>query len=420
MSGVVRLDNAATTTRWLVGQDEWLQIEMWQYENPLPRLTMLESVPNRVGFRRCGVWVKDFDETLRRLSELGTPPLTEPVGEAGKRRVCVRDLDGILVELFESDPLQERVAPAKYECNAALRCVSITTDDLAASIDFAERGLGLSRFEHEFHRSEDEALWGMIGADCERAVFASDAMLLEFIQYHSPPTLPRHPHARLNDQGILNIAFGDKRGSVGVKRVALQTLRAGAVASDKMQTPFGGCVYMTDPQGFSFEFMWARPGLGHRLTGYLPTRKNTYCLPENQFVQQSTWVHGEAESVFNRLSDFQNVSQWPSVNSIEILNQIAGGRPVIGLERQINTRFFVVKEQIVDWQSGRLFRYRLTSSGLFKNYTGTVECTTEGGGTRVRWSVAFRSKIPGLGGPLKYLIKYFLGRLIIEGGEKID
>lgn len=412
MSGVVRLDNAATTTRWLMGQDDWLQIEIWQYENPIPRLTLAESVPSRVGFRRCGVWVKAFDATLGRLSDLGSSTLTAPVGEVGARRVCIRDPDGIYVELFEKDPLQGRAAPAKYDCNAALRSVTLVTNNLAESIDFATRGLGLGQFEEEFHNNNDEALWGMTAAVCQRAVFISEAMLLEFVHYSLPVTLPRHPHTRLNDQGILNIAFGDRRSRQGVDDMALQTMKVGAIPSDSMQTPLGGCVYMTDPQGFSFEFMWARPGLGHRITGYSPVNSNSYRHAANISIQQSIWLNDEVDSVFSRLSKFQTISPWLGEASIDIINQGQDADNYVGFERLVKTRLFNIREQVTEWQPGRAFRYRLLKHPMLKNYSAAVECVAENNGTRVYWSIIFRSNIFGLGTLLKWLIRLKLGRLL--------
>lgn len=408
MSGVVRLDNAATSTRWLVGQDDWLQIEIWQYENPIPRLTLAESVQNRIGFRRCGVWVKDFEATLKRLSEQGTLPLTEPIGELGERRVCILDPDGIHVELFEQDPLQGQVAPAKYTCNAALRSVTVVTDNLSQSADFAERGLGLKPFEGEFVR--DETLWGLAGARSSREVFRSDAMLLEYVHYVWPAALPRHPHARINDQGILNIAFGDNSSGDGVKKMELQAIKAGAIASDRMQTPLAGCVYMSDPQGFSYEFMWAKPGLGHRFTGYLPKDNDSFSLPSNRCAKHHVWLQAGTESVFKQLAKLQTDGVCPDIALVEIINR--KDNSYIGFERLVTLGRFSFREQITDWQPGRRIGYRLLDHWLLKNASGNIVLTSQDEGTSVNWSIKFRSRVPGLGLVLKFIIERRLSSLL--------
>ena len=41
---------------------------------------------------------------LERAVASGTPPLSDPLGEPGARRACVRDPDGVLIELMEDDP----------------------------------------------------------------------------------------------------------------------------------------------------------------------------------------------------------------------------------------------------------------------------------------------------------------------------
>ncbi len=406
LSGVARLDNAAASTRWLVGQDEWLQVELWQYENPLPRLTAADQAPNHVGFSRCGVWVKDFDTTLDRLSALGSSPLSQPQGNMGERRVCVRDPDGIYVELFEKDPLDGKVAAGKFPSNAALRSVTITTEDLASSTEFARSGLGLTVADQPLHTDAHEALWNLDGADCQRETFVSGSMLLEYVYYHRPVTRQRHPHARLNDQGILNVAFGDSHSRHGIEAMELQANRAGAISSDRMSSPVAGCVYVTDPQGFSFEFVWAASRIGHRLVGFFPNNKPRYTLTANQRVEYSVVVDAEPTEVFESLADIESMPHWADKDKITMASAPASE---IGQERWVHSSFFTLSEQITGWEKNRGYHYR-ASGGPFSVYLGELKLTPcekgAGSGTCLTWTVRFRSKIPGLGLLLRYLINY--------------
>jgi len=58
--------------------------------------------PCDIGYTRIGIWVADFDTTLTNLARLGTKPLTPAIGAFGARRVCVRNPDGVYVEIMET------------------------------------------------------------------------------------------------------------------------------------------------------------------------------------------------------------------------------------------------------------------------------------------------------------------------------
>lgn len=101
---IVGLPGAATNCWCMVGRNDWCQLEMFQYEQPIARLMPQDFAPNAIGYTRCGIWVADFDLALTQLSKLGTEPLSPPFGVEGQRRVCVRNPDGVFVELMEADP----------------------------------------------------------------------------------------------------------------------------------------------------------------------------------------------------------------------------------------------------------------------------------------------------------------------------
>ena len=107
-SSVQGLPRVASTCWWMVDRNEFFQLELFQFERPLARLMAHDSRPCDIGYARIGVWVADFDRTLTRLARLGSPPLSDPMGPAGARRACVRNPDGVYVEIMEDDPLVGR------------------------------------------------------------------------------------------------------------------------------------------------------------------------------------------------------------------------------------------------------------------------------------------------------------------------
>ena len=171
-SAVQGLSRAASTCWWLVDRNEWFQLELFQFERPIARLMADDRRACDIGYTRIGVSVADFDQTLTRLVGLGSTPLTNPVGPAGRRRACVRNPDGVFVEVMEDDPLSEAgLSPAKSGCPVAVRSVTLSVPDLARSEAFFSDGLGLQRADAPLREPEHEALWGLAGARTRSAVF---------------------------------------------------------------------------------------------------------------------------------------------------------------------------------------------------------------------------------------------------------
>jgi len=405
ISNLMRVEDAKTTARWLIGQDEWLQIEIWQFENPVPRLLPQDHAPNHIGYSRCGVWLKNFEATLQRLEAMGYAAISVPVGEAEDRRVCVRDPDGIYVELFERDPLAGQIPPPSYDCDVALRSVTLTTPDLSASCKFAENGLGLCAAGFELHADEHEKLWGLEGASCSRKTYVSAKMLMEVVQYHDPSPVPRHPHTRLIDQGILNIAFGESRSVKPIRALEDQTIQYGALATERMVTPLGGCVYVTDEQGFSFELTWASRFLAQRIAGYFPIKSAKFHTADSVTIECQTEIDAPAEAIWAHLIDSERMNAWSAAGSISGLKTAADGKLGVGSEYKVVRGRHEMVMQVVACEPHREIRYRLLRRGPFDNLAGEIQLREASGRTRVTWVVHFRGKWPLTSWLLKRLLK---------------
>lgn len=405
ISNLMRVEDAKTTTRWLVGQDEWLQIEIWQFENPLPSLQPPDHAPNHVGYSRCGVWVKKFDATASRLEAMGYPAVSPPVGEPGERRVCVRDPDGIWVELFERDPLSEQIPPSSYDSDAALRSITLSTNHFAASCQFIEKGVGLRAAGFELHGNEHESLWGLDDALCRRKTYGSAKMLLEVVEYQNPAPVPRSPRARLIDQGILNIAFGANRSVRPIRELEDQTIHEGAAPTERMITPLGGCVYVTDAQGFSYELTWAHPFLAQRIAGYFPRRSARFHTAENTTIECETLIAAPAETIWPHLADPELMSKWCTMDTVSHLKDGNTERLGVGAERKLIRGRHEMVEEIVAYRPCEEIRYRLARRGPFANLAGEMRLNEEGNKTRVTWVVRFRGKWPCTGWLQKLLLR---------------
>jgi catechol 2,3-dioxygenase-like lactoylglutathione lyase family enzyme len=209
--GTPRIAGCRIDLRWLVDRNEHFQIELFQFEAPLARLMPPDYRPCDVGYSRVGFWVQDFDQTLERLATLDTPPLTAPIGKAGERRVCVRNPEGVFIEVMEDDPLRGHTHDARPDCKVAARSVTLSVADLEKSKRYFIDALGMPESMAVLRRPEHEALWGLDGARTRSVVLDAGNVLVELVQYLDPVGKPWPGGHRISDQGILNIAFGYRR-----------------------------------------------------------------------------------------------------------------------------------------------------------------------------------------------------------------
>jgi uncharacterized protein YndB with AHSA1/START domain len=272
----------------------------------------------------------------------------------------------------------------------------MSTPDFDYSCDFVSNALGMQAQAITLHCDEHEALWGLAGARCKRRVFGGPTLLLEVVEYVTPAAQPRAPDWRINDQGILNICFGDAAGRAGVDRMYQQSMATGAQPNSRpLHTPLAGAVYTNDDLGFSYEFMWARPGIGHRQFGFMPQGQNQYPAPDNQRVECEIDLPHAPEQVFAVLEDHAGMAEWAGLGRISLAAKGFASDTGRGAEREIATPLGAMLEQIIDCEAPKLLRYRIVKGSPFINYIGEVRVQPEGGGSRVVWSLRFRSRIPG-------------------------
>lgn len=411
MSAIQGVPGAAVTCWCLLGRNDWAQLELFQYEVPMSKLMPANFKPNDIGYVRCGFWVADLDLALANLAKLGTLPLSAPMGEKGARRVCVRNPDGVYVELMEDDPLPIQNPRGRQDCPVAIRTATMSTPDMDKTVQFLTAGLGMLETGIQLHSDAHESLWGLAGADCRRKVFKdgsdNQTLLLEVVEYKSPRGMPRRDGYLVSDQGILNICFGDASNRHGVDAMQKRAQAAGATPNLPVHLPLlpAGCVYVNDPLGFSYEFMWAAPGRGHRDYGFLVSAPDAQPQLDNQLVECSAWVSQTPEKVFDLLKDSEGLSSWAGLGKFTLTRQGDKDEHGVGAERTVRTAVGTLREQIVSYQADRLIRYRIIEGSPFIGYFGEVRTLPENGGTRVHWNIRFRSRIPGLGPLFRFLLR---------------
>lgn len=264
---------AASTCWWLVDRQDQFQIELFEFRSPPVRALPADWRPSDIGYSMFGVHVADLDRALGVLARAGTLPLTEPIGAPGSRRVCVRDPDGVVVELMEDDP---RASDARQRPRGAVgavaRSVTLSVPSLERSRGVFEGVLGLEAADGlSLHTPEHEALWGLEGTKRESALLWADDFLVELVEYSEPRGRPWPDGYRISDQGLLNVAFGFRdRGEFDA--TYRRCIDAGLVPNGPpLRLGAWSVVYVNDEDGFSIELLHAEPWY-ERWMGFAPRR----------------------------------------------------------------------------------------------------------------------------------------------------
>jgi short-subunit dehydrogenase/catechol 2,3-dioxygenase-like lactoylglutathione lyase family enzyme len=262
---------SASTCWWLVDRQDLFQIELFEFRSPPVRRLAADWRPCDIGYTTISFSVADLDAAIARAEAAGAPPLSEPVGEPGERRVCVRDPDGVLCELMEEDPrAPERRERPRPEIAAVVRSVTLSVPDLEQSRRTFVEVLGLEEAQDPgLHRPEHEALWGLDGAKRDSLTLWAGDIAVELVEYKDPTPAPWPAGYRISDQGLLNIAFGfrERAEFEGAHRRCMEAgmsrngppLRLGAWS----------VVYVNDEAGFSVELLHVEPWYEGRM-GFRP------------------------------------------------------------------------------------------------------------------------------------------------------
>ncbi len=247
LAAIQGLAHPACVMWWLVTDQPFFQLELFQYASPKPHPRTDAWRACDIGYTRIGVSLPDVRKAVEAAEQVGARILARPEIVGGARRACVLDPTGIPVELVEASG------------SGGPRLVS-----LAASVPSIERarryfvetlGLGVSAVSPV--EEPRERLWGLDPAAGDRLVVTAGDVRLELVEYRQPIPAPRREGFQLNDHGVLNIALGYR--DWGEFNAAYE--RATAAGYHAQTAPMGpGGVfdvsYCTDADGFSVELLY--------------------------------------------------------------------------------------------------------------------------------------------------------------------
>ncbi len=407
-SRVQGLPRIASTCWWLRDRNDWFQIEMFQFERPIARLMPHDARACDIGYTRVGFWVADFGATLSRLARMGSRPLSDPIGEPGCRRACVRSPDGVFVEIMEDDPLISRTdqEPARSVCPVAVRSVTLSVADLDQSAAFLSDGLGMPASGTALRRPEHEGLWGLPGAATRSQIFDAGDVLVEVVQYLDPVGRPRPDGYRISDQGILNVAFGTREKGQ-FDELYRRACAAGARPNRRpLSIPGGAVVYVNDPQQFSFELMHM-PRFSDKYWGFTPVPITRRPQPDTHAIERTVQIAAPPDVTWHVISDHEAMSEWAGIGPVRRIVDGETDPNGRGAQRALHIGGTIIEQVIAD-NPPDSYRYRIIKGSPFVCHQGELLIRPHGNGTALTWKIRFRPKIPGTG----RLIAAGLGRAL--------
>lgn len=331
---------------WMIAGNARLRLALIQSSDPLPRLLPADFRPCDIGYTRIGVHVPDFDASLRELERCGSAPIGPVVGESGDRRACVRNPDGVYIEIMERDPLP-LVVPSEATRAVQVRSITLSTADLDTSVRQFSATTGSPAPDLHLHDDEHESAWGLAGAQCRRALLRSGDVLIELAEYADPRARPRSADHRDPDQGILGIRF---------------------------DAPVDGRF----DRGFTARPAWRRP------------------RPARHGVHSSVTIDAPYESVWAALNDHARMGRWIQADAFRVVRHGSPDSAGYGAERLLSTQGREVLQQVTRVIPGRI-GYRAIAGTPFSFHNGTIDVRAGTRGTQLDWTIRFETRERALG-----------------------
>ncbi len=412
--GSTRVQGIAKSTSkcsWLIDSQDYFQLEFFQFYIPLSKPRPYNWKPSDIGYNILGFQVSEFDLTLDRLKLRGHDCLTSPQGKVGERRVCVKDPEGNIIEIFESYPHDfDEGGLVRPEVPVTVRSMIVSVPDLEPARHYFSDVLGLEPVAGEtLHNATHEALWGLDGAKSERLLLRSKNFLVELVCYTDPEPRPWPDGYQICDQGFMNIALGYNETSA-FDTAFKKAVDGGARPNGKpLDAVVFKVMYVNDSAGFSVEMLNARKSLWS-VTGFKPSVS---------YVENEVWIAAPPEAVWPVITDHAAMGDWMPFKG-KLLRTGEDDHNGKGALRELKGMGMKIVEEVTQWRFEKSYTYRLTGGAPVKNHRGDVTLTEENGGTRVRWSIQFKSKIPGAGKIIATALKLTFKKALLTLKKRLE
>ena len=373
---------------WLIDQQDYFQLEFFQFWNPRGQLKPIDWRPCDIGYNMVGIAVDDFDQVLRNVGSFSRVPLPRVAGKAGDRRSYFPDPEGNWVAIYERDPLTlvdgTSANIVRPEVPAVVRTMRVSVPSLDDARETYVDAMGLEVVEDfELHTPQDEKLWGLPRARAVSVVLRGANFLLELVEYESPAPKSWPANYSLADQGIMNIALGFRSSEDYRRSFSRATGQGMRPNGEVLDAGVFQVMYVNDRHGFSIEMLRARESLWS-ITGFNPAEG---------YVENEIEINASAAEVWQQVTDHAGVGNW-SIFDGRVLRPGQPDPNGLGCIRELSAPGIRITEEVTAWDEGNHYAYQLRTGAPFRKHQGDIFVEEENGRTRVRWAIRFESWIP--------------------------
>jgi uncharacterized protein YndB with AHSA1/START domain len=133
-------------------------------------------------------------------------------------------------------------------------------------------------------------------------------------------------------------------------------------------------------------------------------------------------VAAPPEIVFEVLTDHRRYAEITPLRKSELEREGEPAPNGVGAIRVLSSVGPPLREEVIDYEPGARFSYKLLSGAPLRDHVGTVELTPEGGGTKVVYAVRTESTLPVVGaavvGVARFGIKQLLNGISAESERR--
>lgn len=247
-------DDSNAMLWWLVGTQEFVNLEFFQHTLPRQRPLPAGWLPSCLGWGRWGLAVADFEATVAGI-RAASIVLSEVMMIDGLRRACFRDPDvGAVVEIMEDGPGLPRPNDLGDGATPRIVYATLSVSDLDKAREFYLEALGMTLVPNMLHSPATEALWDLPGAERDIELLDGDSIFLELVRYIHPAA-QKHADRLLSDQGVMNIALG-YRDRAAIDDAMARAKSGGGSLNAPLADTVPAATYAKDPLGNSIEMLW--------------------------------------------------------------------------------------------------------------------------------------------------------------------
>lgn len=118
-------------------------------------------------------------------------------------------------------------------------------------------------------------------------------------------------------------------------------------------------------------------------------------------------LNAPLDRVWDRITDHAGMADWLGVREVTLSRAGAPEPNGLGAERTlVDAVIGTVVEQVIDWQPGRSYRYRIIAGSPFRDHVGELRVSRHGEQqTELDLTISFRGRWPGTGGLLSWVLK---------------